>query len=111
VSNYIKTVENHYASSDSKREEFWYEQAYEIVDEYSHMDELVSVSIEWIENSLKIKEDYETYSLFAFALGMKGDFNLAGEKAEKAKSLARDEEQTQMANELIEMIENAASGN
>ena len=40
----------------------------------------------------------------ACAQGIRGDYNDAKNKAEKAKSLARDDEQIEMANDLLEMI-------
>ncbi len=111
VENYVATVESEFEKLGAGNDDFWYAQAYEIIEEYSSMGDFVEVSIAWIEKSLKINEDYETYALYSYALGLKGDLDQAMEKAKKAKSLARDSEQKDMADELIQMIDSASEGN
>ena len=111
VENYVATVEREYEEIGKNNEEFWYAQAYEIIEQYNNMGDFIEVAITWIDKSLKINEDYESYALYAYALGMKGDFEQAREKATKAKSMARDSEQKDMADELIQMIDDASAEN
>ncbi|MBT32913.1 MAG: hypothetical protein CMO01_24920 [Thalassobius sp.] len=108
---YAAVVQKYYASTGKNEEDFWYNQSYEIVEDFATVSSLIDLSITWLDNLVKSEEDYETYALYAYTQGIKGDYEDAKLKAEKAKSLARNEEQKQMADDLLEMISEAASGN
>ena len=108
---YENVVNNYYKDFGKDEADFWYNQVYEIVEDFNSVTSLMDLSISWLDDILEKEEDYETYALYAYAQGIRGDYNDAKNKAEKAKSLARDDEQIEMANDLLEMISEAASGN
>lgn len=107
---YIKVVESTQGKAGIPQDDFWYVQAYEIIDDYNYEPRIMQVAMGWLDKALSVAADFETYYLYSYGLGIMGDYDGARVKALKAKETARDEDQKAAADDIINMIEEAAAG-
>ncbi len=111
VDSYKKEVESFRSQQGSGIEDFWYGEAYEIIEDYYDSDEMMALAEQWLDKSLEDLEDFATYYLYAYAKGIRGDYPGARLKAEKALDLATDEDEKEAIQEIIAMIDDAEEDN
>jgi len=108
---YAAEVVNFHKEYGQDEPDYWYGQAYEVIEEYNRSEDLMKEAFAWLDKSLEEAEDFQTYYLYSYALAISGDFKAAKAKAQQAKDLATDTEQTNAADELMGQIEQADAAN
>lgn len=88
---------------------YWYTQAFEVLEEYPN-EMLLERATTWLDQALGVVDDFETRALYAYTEGMLGDIEAARRQAQRAQALAQNAEQQQAAQEILEMIDQAAAG-
>ena len=107
---YKNEVESSHGKDGISQEDYWYVQAYGVIEDYNYESTIMEAAFTWLDKALEVETDFETYYLYSYALGVNGDYPGAKEKALKAKEIARDEDQRAAVEEIIGMIDEAAAG-
>lgn len=105
---YKKLVEEYAASGGTEGDpDFWYNQAYEVVEQYN-AGKMLTMVYPWLDGYLAIHEgDFDALALYAYALGMGGEYGKARQKAEEALSVSVSDDQKAMAQDILDLIDQA----
>jgi len=87
-----------------------YDEAYQIIENYQNK-EAFTVAVGWLDTITEAEPNFEVYALKSYALGMMSEYERALEAANGALDIAKDDQQRNTANEIINMIKQAEQGN
>ena len=107
---YNQLVEDYYAKAGQTNPDYWYNEAFEVIEEYNE-GTMLSLVFPWLDRYLESKpQDFDGLTLYSYALGMSGNFDGAKEKAEAALAVAETEDQKAMARDMLDMVAQAQGG-
>ncbi len=94
------------AGAGEARADLLQAEAYELIDSYS-VPEGMQVATSLLDRVEESEQGFEWHMLYAYALGIAGDFDAALQKAEECRQMAVGEEQVEVADQIIDMVKEA----
>ncbi|HAA17097.1 MAG TPA: hypothetical protein DCE41_37455 [Cytophagales bacterium] len=110
VDDYRTLVESYADEHAAEDPNFWYNQAFEVVEDYNEGN-MLTLAFPWLDQYLgEHPGDFDGLTLYAYGLAISGDYAAAKSKGQAALEVAHDVQEADMIQQILDMIDQAQGG-